>query len=80
MSEKICPLNNMNPCMGNKCIFFLDDLSAKTIDKDKGLELEINVKDMSVIPCAIIVGGVSSFQCFAKEQSNQLFRAHQENK
>ena len=61
MAKKLCPLNNMQPCIGKKCVMYLDltKLSATAdtgIPEKKFSEFERLLQP----PCALAVQGAAS--------------------
>ena len=67
MAEKLCPLNNMEPCIGKKCAMYLDvTINPQSSLKDgQTLSITTSAKKIFNPPCALTISAYSSFHAHA---------------
>ncbi len=71
-TEKLCPLNNMEPCVGKKCAWYLSDTAA--IAAQGNLSAMAGFEDVSAVSCAINITAFTTLQLCANIQLDTLVR------
>lgn len=75
--EKLCPFNNMSPCIKKQCALYMPDVAVATA---KGKKISIDVEEtMLVSRCAIAVTGASTLLLCASDSLEGALRDQQED-
>ena len=62
MSEKLCPLINLQPCIGEKCAMHipLECYSNVDLGNNKMVDLEYKLENAPVVACALVWSGMAN--------------------
>ena len=75
MTEKLCPLNQMKPCIGKKCAMYIDIVSTPTTTiEGETLAINNDTKKIFNPPCALTVSAYSSFCLYSYKSAKDEFQ------